>query len=300
MRVYVPNIPMNAGHWIFKGYANAWNKLSYDVVTYEKPEDIESSGEYMIMTNDTYLGEDERYLSLMEKSKKTFVQAQPNTFPLPWGKHPNFVSLASDDMIESLNKMENIYLWSFADGNTFNYKWKEIYTVPLAYDSISYIPIKDKTVEYDVCYIGGWANNGFNEKKRILIENFMQFKKSALNCGFFIDRNLSHQQETAILYNSKVCINVHDAYQRALGLDTNERTFKSLGLNGIMISDKVEQLGRMFPNVRTSNDPAELVKMAKEIISLSEKEILNIKTKNRQMILENHTYIKRVEQLLSL
>ena len=128
----------------------------------------------------------------------------------------------------------------------------------------------------------------------------MQFKKSALNCGFFIDRNLSHQQETAILYNSKVCINIHDAYQRALGLDTNERTFKSLGLNGIMISDKVEQLGRMFPNVKTSNDPAELVKMAKEIISLSEKEILNIKTKNRQMILENHTYIKRVEQLLSL
>ena len=300
MRVYTPDIPEHAGHWIFKGYKNAWNKMDYEVIPYKKPIDIDTTSEYMMMINDTFLGTDPSYLSSVKKSKKAFIQAQPNNFPQPWGSHPNFVSLASDNLITTLNEMENVHLWSFADKGDFHPKWKEVHTVPLAYDSIDYAPIKDQAAEYDICYVGGWANNGFDEKKKILIENFMHFKKSGLNCGFFINRGVSHQQELAILHNSKVCINIHDAYQRALGLDTNERTFKSLGLNGMMISDEVGQIHRLFPSVRTSNNPADLVEMTREIISLSEKEAADIKEENRQLIMKKHTYIKRVEQLLSL
>ena len=94
---------------------------------------------------------------------------------------------------------------------------------------------------------------------------------------FLLTRNLSHEQESVLLYNSKISLNIHDAYQRALGMDTNERTFKSLGLNGILISDEIGQLKDIFPNVKTSNDPLELVKMTKEYLSLTEKERYNIK-----------------------
>ena len=123
---------------------------------------------------------------------------------------------------------------------------------------------------------------------------------SGLKCGFFIEKNLSHEQECALLYNSKVCLNLHDAYQRKLGLDTNERTFKSLGLNGLLVSDTVAQLNRLFPSVRTSLDAEELVQITKDYLSLTEQELNDIKNKNRQDILDNHTYVHRVEELLKL
>ena len=133
-----------------------------------------------------------------------------------------------------------------------------------------------------------------------MIDNFIEFKKSGLNCGFFINKNLTHEQETGLLYNSKISLNIHDAYQRTLGCDTNERTFKSLGLNGILISDKIKQLENIFPNIKTSNDSSELVRITKEYLSLTEKELNNIKEENRQNILDNHCYTNRVKQLLSL
>ena len=158
----------------------------------------------------------------------------------------------------------------------------------MAYDSISYKSVENKNYEYDICYIGGWANNGFDEKRKIMIEIFREFKGSGLKCGFFINKNLTHEQENLILCNSKVSLNIHDAYQRSLGFDTNERTFKSLGLNGILISDEVDQLKRIFPEIKISNNPTELVDLTKEYISLTDKKRNDIKEYNKQNILENH------------
>ena len=95
-------------------------------------------------------------------------------------------------------------------------------------------------------------------------------------------------------------LNIHDAYQRILGLDTNERTFKSLGLNGLMISDTVQHLNEIFPDVKTSSEPQELVNITKEILSLTQSEIDVIKEKNKQEIMDNHCYTNRVDQLTSL
>jgi len=312
MKVYMVNYPNHAGHWIYKGFDAAWRKLGYDVVlptergtehafTMPMPASSKYPGEdYIIMTVDALVNE--QSLEAISKSHKTFVFAQPNTFPLPWGAHPNFQCGCPDNIIESLNKMDNVYLWTFGEVNPeFHNKWKKVHTVPLAFDSISYVPIKEeKYTKYDICYIGGWANNGFNEKRKIMIESFSAFQESGLKCAFFINKNLSHEQESALLYNSRISLNLHDAYQRALGMDTNERTFKSLGLNGILISDEIGQLKDIFPNVKTSNNPLELVKMTKEYLSLTEKERYNIKEENRQNILDNHCYTNRVEQLLSL
>ena len=301
MKIYIKksNI-VGAWLWIDKGYEHAWRESGFDVEYFDKLEEITSS-EYDISLREWDI-ESLSDLKFLEKARRVYIFAQPQIFPKPWGLHPNFVSRLPGDIIRSLNQMENVYLWTFGSVNPdFHHKWKKTYTVPLAFDSVSYKPIRDeKYAKYDICFIGGWANNGFDEKRKIMVEAFLEFKHSGLKCGFFVNRNLNHEQENLLLYNSKLSLNIHDSYQRILGYDTNERTFKALGLSGALISDEVGQLKNMFPHVKTSNDPKELVGFAREYLSLTEKELSKIKEENRQNILDNHCYIHRVQQLLNL
>ena len=292
--IYVKEHTHGAGKWIYKGYKLAWESLGRKTAYYSSLNEIDAD-DYDVMAIDADI--DLKNIQKIKKAKRVFLYVQPNKFPSPWGTHPNFVSLASDEVIDELNQLDNVYYWSFGDPSEYHFKWGQVNTVPLAYDSISYGETKNSSIAYDVCYIGGWANNGFNEKRKILINHFSHFRNSDLRCGFFINRNLSHEQENYIIANSKLTINIHDAYQRTLGFDTNERTFKSLGLNGLLVSDKVDQLQRLFPDVKCSNDPAEMLQLVEGYASMSDKEINSIKENNKEMILSNHTYIKRVEQL---
>jgi hypothetical protein len=305
MKVYIYDYGeiLGAGHWVYKGYQKAWERLGYDVLKLGGERFAVDSfyEDYIVMLPDASVFPG--LYEMIEKSHKTFVYAQPNVFPDPWGKHPNFKCLCHIDTVSWLNEQNNVYLWSFSDieDPSLFHKWKKVNTTPLAFDSVSYEPVKDERyTKYDVCFIGGWANNGFNEKRKIMLECFKEFKDSGLNCAFSVGKNISHEQENAILCNSKVALNIHDAYQRKLGFDTNERTFKSLGLNGILVSDEVRQLETMFPNVKTSNDPVKMIEYIKDHLSLTEKELNDIKEENRQNILDNHCYTHRVEQLLRL
>ena len=99
-----------------------------------------------------------------------------------------------------------------------------------------------------------------------------------------------------LLFNSKIALNIHDAYQQKLGLDTNERTFKSLGLTGFMISDHVDELGRLFDSPMAKS-PEDMLSLVEQYLS---EDLNEIKNKNRDLILQNHTYLHRVRQLESL
>jgi len=300
MKVYIKNHPAHAGKWIYEGYERAWTSLGYDVEYFTSLNEIDEKSDYYIMATDYDIKNDSSYSSIVN-STKSFIFAQPNTFPDPWGRHPNFVSNASPLTIDMVNQTDNALLWTFSDNTKYHKKWKTVHTVPLAFDSIGYVPKKDeKYSQYDICFVGGWANNGFDEKRKIMIEIFSKFMDSGLKCGFFINKGLTHEQECDLIYNSKTSLNIHDAYQRALGYDTNERTFKSLGLNGALVSDTIAQLNNLFPNVPTSLDSDTLVKDTKELLSLTEDEIRVIKESNKQNISDNHTYVNRVEQLLKL
>jgi|TARA_R110000822_G_scaffold105241_2_gene232732 hypothetical protein len=300
MKVYIKIHPAHAGKWIYEGYKRAWTALGYDVKYFTSLSEISDKGDYYIMATDYDIKNDSSYSSIVN-STKSFIFAQPNTFPEPWGRHPNFISNASPQAIDLVNQTDNALLWTFSDDTRYHEKWKTVHTVPLAFDSIGYVPKNDeKYSQYDICFVGGWANNGFDEKRKIMIEIFSKFMDSGLNCGFFINKGLTHEQECDLLHNSKISLNIHDAYQRTLGYDTNERTFKSLGLNGALVSDTIAQLNNLFPNVPTSLDSSVLVESTKEILSLTENEIRGIKESSKQDIIDNHTYIRRVEQLLEL
>ena len=44
-----------------------------------------------------------------------------------WGNHPNFVSQVKKEYIESINQLNNAYLWTFAAANEsdFYFQWKK-------------------------------------------------------------------------------------------------------------------------------------------------------------------------------
>ena len=167
MKVYIKNHESFAGHWIYnKGYASAWESKGYDVVLYNSLSEINDSDYYlMAIDGDVNL----KNLNAIERAKKTFLYAQPNWFPQPWGSHPNFVSLCSDETIKEINSIDTCKLWSFADVKDYHNKWKQVDTILLAFDSINYKNLEKEKFSYDVCFVGGWANNGFDEKKKIML-----------------------------------------------------------------------------------------------------------------------------------
>ena len=309
-KVYIPDHRgiSGANIWIYEGYRKAWESLGYNTEYYNtnSKKSLETSADlqdYYIMATDLFY-EPFHSSDFILKAKKVFLFPQPTVFPKPWGLHPNFISSLTPKIISEINEQENTKLWSFGEvrkvKNEYFPLWKDIETVPLAFDNVSYEYLEDDKYKFDVCFVGGRANNGFDEKYKIMMNHFAAFKDSGLKCGIFVGRNLTHEQENKLLYNSKVAINIHDAYQRELRSDTNERTFKALGLTGVLVSDDEGQLERLFPDVKRTNDPKKMVTFVKEYVNMSPEKLNSIKKENRKNVLENHTYINRVKKLLKL
>lgn len=298
MKVYIPRHTGGAGLWIYEGYKAAWAAEGFQSEYIDGiPTDTPDQYDAMLVEGALCHESMDRILPFLEKARKVYMFVQPTSFPEPWVAHPNFRSSSTDFFIEEINGLDNVTLWSFTNSSGTGYydKWKFINYVPLAFDDINYNPVEDSNYNFDICYIGGWANNGFNEKKRILEEYLLEIDKLGLRMEVCIDRGISLQQEANLLFNSKIAINLHDKYQQVLGLDTNERTFKSLGLTGFMISDRVKAVGELFPEVPTGVSAKEMSGLIKKYMDY---DLEGIKEKNRELILRDHTYRNRVTQML--
>tara|TARA_R110000751_G_scaffold112523_1_gene211416 strand:+ start:370 stop:1347 length:978 start_codon:yes stop_codon:yes gene_type:complete len=325
MITYIRGNLQYAGKPIYKGFASAWEHIGHEVRYYDDLARVENfPSEYEIMMDDTQIGSMTtnqivdthafpaalaKLLKAIKNSVKTYCFTQPTIFPLPWGSHPNFVSsLSKQDNIRSiLNNSGHIKTWTWVDQTEASrqeyYKdWKEIHTIPLAFDHLSYnrgASHSGLSPDYDLCYVGGWANNGFDEKRRIMVEHFRALSKTNLKCGIFINKNISVEKEAAVLYNSKVALNIHDEYQRVLGLDSNERTFKSLGLTGALVCDNIGQVNRLFPDLPLYDSPEQMVEQIMNLID-DTKKLTEQKEYYRNLLLKEHTYVHRVEQMRDL
>lgn len=293
--VYIKHHGFGAGKWIYQGYANAFRMLDYEVEEFVDLASVDDDAE-IIMTTDSSINTEEDFVAL-GKAEKVFLFCQPTHFPEPWGKHPNFVCTLPADIIDTLNKCRHIVQWTFTKPK-YHDAWKNICHIPLAFDHVTYrLPRRNTEYEYDVCFIGGRANNGFDEKAKIMQAYFDAIEKTGAKCGFFVDQNLTNEQERDILYNSKIAINIHDAYQQKLGLDINERSYKALALSGFMISDSVAAMSELFPEVPQARSPQHMAELAQQYLS---QDLREIKEKNREMILSSHTYVERVKRMLEL
>ena len=149
MIIYIENPSLHAGRWIYKGYQSAWEEAGYEVrhlpclstsSNTMMSLDYPPPGEYMLMALAIRFNCPESH-EILEKSHKAFLYTAPTSFPGRWGTHPNYIFNASPKAQDLLNKSEKAKLWSFADthGNHWH-DWKPVATVPLAFDSINYIP----------------------------------------------------------------------------------------------------------------------------------------------------------------
>lgn len=299
MKIYIQRHTEFAGKWIYSGYAHAWAYLNHEVKFINNLQEINLNEPYKLFITENLLNISN--LIHAEKSVATYLYVQPNVYPEHWGKHSNFISCQDEKTIEIINSYKNVYKWSFSKivPSCFTL-WKNVISMPLAFDNINYSSETVNDFQYDICFIGSVANNGFNEKIIIMQEVLNCFVNSGLRCGFAVGQNVNHETENHVFNNSKLALNIHDLYQRKNGFDTNERTFKALGCNGLLISDEVDQITELFPNVFQSNDCKKLVDKAKELCNLSVSDLNEIKQKNKNHIEQHHTYIKRAEKFLTL
>lgn len=297
MKIYIQRNTHNAWKWIGSGYAHAFVYLDHPVIFIDDLSEIQEKKDYKIFCREDMVNE--LNLHILEKSYSTYLFVQPNHFPSPWGNHPSWQCCINDELIKKINKLKNIIKWTFCSDLIYYNLWENVLVLPLAFDNINYKTDVCKNYKYDVCFIGGIANNGYNEKIKIIEYTLNSFIDSGLKCGFSVNQNVSHDVENQVLINSKVSLNIHDAYQRHLGLDSNERTFKSLGVNGILVCDNVKQVKDLFPSVYCDNDIDKLIQKVKNYCSLSIEELNKVKEENKRIIEKEHTYIKRVEKLIS-
>jgi hypothetical protein len=298
LKIYVQRTRSNAWKWISNGYAHAFAYLDNPVTFIDDLLEIKTNDPYLVFFRDETVNTSN--IHILEKSFKTFLYVQSNIFPGHWGKSDGWKCFVENNVIEKVNELPHVKKWTFSSALDLFNVWKDVSTVPLAFDNVNYVSPTLNDYSYDICFIGGVANNGFNEKIKIIQEVLNSFVSSGLRCGFSVNNNVSHEIENQILSSSKVALNIHDLYQRTLGFDCNERTFKSLGVNGLLVSDLVTQSKDLFPFCTHSNNTDELIEKTKSYCSLSNRDLNVLKEFNKNIIEKEHTYIKRVEKLLSL
>ncbi len=297
--VYIKHHPHSAGKWIYEGYARAWLSLGFKVIFFNDILQVGKDAKF-VMTTEADLGCGFEVLKNVEKS---FVFVQPFKFAKPWGDHPNWVTSINHELAAKINELQNIKKWTFVNNvMSEDYKpWENVHYAPLAFDSLGYhLPDLDFEKKFDVCFVGGWADNGFNEKQKRIVDHLGLLEQSGIRCGFFVNSGLTHEQENIVICSSRVALNIHDEYQVRLGLDLNERTFKSLAMTGILVSDDVKEMKIMFPHVKTSSTPTEMLETVKNYLEFSDESLFNERLTNRNLILENHTYVNRVKELMNL
>lgn len=199
------------------------------------------------------------------------------------------------------------------------------YTVLLAADKTLLYPEFDQKFSSDIAYVGTYLP----DKRDFFQEYVFPLKKNYDLKLYgqdwtFIDRQLAFMQKVGQYFNlpiirslqrpklqlederkiyssTKVCINIHEAYQKKYG-DINERTFKILCAGGLQVIDNVPTLSKYFENgkqiIITSTKNEWFEKIAYFISHPDEAR--QIGEEGRKQVLKKHTYHHRVEQLLKI
>jgi spore maturation protein CgeB len=112
---------------------------------------------------------------------------------------------------------------------------------------------------------------------------------------------LELMDEARIYSSSKICINVHEQYQKDFGGDCNERTFKIPLCGGFEITDNVSAIRKYFreDEIVIAVDKKDWFEKIDFYMRLPEQRA-KIAEKGKRRVLSDHTYHNRVIQIINI
>jgi spore maturation protein CgeB len=179
---------------------------------------------------------------------------------------------------------------------------KNVHVLPFGCDPAVHHPDPDASKKNDVCFIGTY------DRQRARTLNAIRDIPNAHVYGPYWNvflRSMARppvwgKEMTNTLNASKIVLNIH--VQSDLGLAPNMRTFEVPACRGFLLTDKAEGIGKYYEigkEIVCYTDTKELAELVKYYLQM-DKEREEISSRGYKRSIKEHTYEKRMKQLLSI
>lgn len=195
---------------------------------------------------------------------------------------------------------------------------KTAYFLPLACDTTVYYPIKEQRKDIDIVFVGTIYTSPkriqllrtivqyFPDAKILIYGHYKPYYKNPLKWFFrekrhiFKNVNLEPEQVNALYSRTKVALNIHHV-QTFEG--ANQRLFEAAGAGAYQICDANPYIESLFPNkeIGLYHNEEELIECIRWALdSKYETERSQKAATAQKIILSNHTFKNRVEEMLKI
>jgi hypothetical protein len=172
--------------------------------------------------------------------------------------------------------------------------------MPTAGDRIIYHPKNDEKT-LDLVYLGGrWAYKSYTIDRYLLPVLKLPIKYKLYGWGEWppgiCSGILPEDQAVKFLSSGKIGPCVSERHTHQYGIDIPERAFKLALCGTLVIHDPVPRLNTIFPDIVMTKDPQDYSERCLHFIQQDD-ERKQLAEKQRQFVLNNHTYHHRLSSL---
>lgn len=202
---------------------------------------------------------------------------------------------------------------------------KSFQTIHLAADKTQYFPELDPRFACDMCYVGSYLplKRAFFKKHVLPLKEKYDLRLygsdwtlgnrilgKVQKAGQYFNINplkkvrslgLSVEDERKLYSSARISLNVHEEQVKVSNCEINERTFKIMACGGFQLCDNVPLLRRFFraDELVIAESTDDWFDKIRFYLDNREKRMA-IAEAGRKKVLEQHTYHKRVEQIVDL
>lgn len=318
MKILISNDSPTAHYYIRRGWQNAFNYCGYECkiwnIGQEPAFDVFNKFEPDILISQVYNIDKALYKCIYNRPNLKVILKAPDFGPLTEKIKDSFPILyASQENIELIQELKKTtgkpdFLFVHYPQKYINdtHGYWGIKTVSLlnAADLVVFSsPQRDDRLDSDVSMCGGY----WGYKSQTIDQYIIPLSQQNLNmkifgnqpwpipqyCGFLRDEHVKN-----LFVSTKINLNVHEPHSQKLGYDIVERPFKVTACGGFMISDYVEGLKELYPDMPMGKTPEEFSELINEYL-YKPKERKDIAIECQKITLSNHTYFNRIKTILN-